>query len=116
MRQLIRQNIGVGLPACALRWEGVDLVARITIQQNVLLGHIGTPKSGKARAIALGDELLDPLEKHRHLRGSVVFCRMDGGMMNNGEIKWRFPPIRPVSVVWQRDRRCCGAAVFVSAA
>ena len=73
----------------ALRWEDVDLVAgRITVRQNVVWGHIGTPKSGKGREIALGDEVLDALKKHRHLRGPLVFCRMDGVMMNSGEIKW----------------------------
>jgi integrase len=75
----------------APRWEDVDLVAgRITVKQNVVWGHIGTPKSGKGREIALGEEVLDALKKHRHLRGPLVFCRMDGVMMNSGEIKW--PP------------------------
>jgi integrase len=36
----------------ALRWEDVDLIAgRITVSQNVVWGHIGTPKSGKGREI-----------------------------------------------------------------
>lgn len=73
----------------ALRWEDVDLVAgRITVRQNVVWGHIGTPKSGKDREIPLGDEVRDALKKHRHLRGPLVFCRDDGAMMNSGEIKW----------------------------
>lgn len=73
----------------ALRWEDVDLVAgRITVCQNVVWGHIGTPKSGKGREIALGEEVLAALKAHRHLRGPLVFCRMDGVMMNSGEIKW----------------------------
>lgn len=73
----------------ALRWEDVDLVAgRINVRQNVVWGNIGTPKSGKGREIALGHEVLAALKAHRHLRGPLVFCTMDGEMLTPGELKW----------------------------
>jgi len=73
----------------ALRWEDVDLVAgRINVRRNVVWGHIGTPKSGKGREIALGNEVLAALKAHRHLRGPLVFCSMDGEMLTPGELKW----------------------------
>jgi integrase len=73
----------------ALRWEDVDLVAgRINVRQNAVWGLIGTPKSGKGREIALGDEVLAALKTHRHLRGELVFCAIDGSMLTSGEMKW----------------------------
>lgn len=72
----------------ALRWQDVDLVAgRITVRQNVVRGIIGTPKSGKPREIALGNDVRDALKAHRHLRGPLVFCTMDGKMLTDSELK-----------------------------
>ncbi len=72
----------------ALRWQDVDLVAgRILVRQNVVGGHIGTPKSGKPREIPLGDDVRAALKAHRHLRGPLVFCDMSGNMLTRGEAK-----------------------------
>lgn len=65
-----------------LRWEDVDLVAgRISVRQNVVNGHVGTPKSGKPREIPLGLEVKAALKAHRHLRGPLVFCDLDGRLL-----------------------------------
>ncbi len=72
----------------ALRWQDVDLVAgRITVRQNVVRGVIGTPKSGKPREIALGNDVRDALKAHRHLRGPLVFFNLDGKMLTDSELK-----------------------------
>lgn len=72
----------------ALRWQDVDLVAgRVTVRQNVVRGVIGTPKSGKPREIALGNDVRDALKAHRHLRGRLVFCNLDGKMLTDSELK-----------------------------
>jgi integrase len=77
----------------ALRWQDVDLVAgRITVKQNAVKGRLGTPKSGKAREIALSNDTVSALKAHRHLRGPLVFCTMDGGMLKYTELRhplWR---------------------------
>lgn len=77
----------------ALRWDDVDLVAgRIVVSQNLAYGEITTPKSGKKREVELGDDVLAALKRHRHLRGDLVFCKADGGMLTKGESKhplWR---------------------------
>ncbi len=77
----------------ALRWQDVDLVAgRITVRQNAVKGRIGTPKSGKAREIALSNDTRAALKSHRHLRGPFVFCTMDGVMLKYTELRhplWR---------------------------
>ena len=77
----------------ALRWQDVDLVAgRIFVRQNIVRGHVGTPKSGKPREIALGEEVRAALKAHRHLRGPLVFCDMAGNVLTKGEMKhplWR---------------------------
>ncbi|MEO8551170.1 MAG: tyrosine-type recombinase/integrase [Kofleriaceae bacterium] len=68
----------------ALRWQDVDLVAgRLTVRQNVVRGVVGTPKSGKPREIALGDDVKAALKQHRHLRGPLVFCDMGGTMLTD---------------------------------
>lgn len=72
----------------ALRWQDVDLVAgRVLVRQNVVRGHIGTPKSGKGREVPLGDEVRATLKAHRHLRGQYVFCNGNGVMWTKGEAK-----------------------------
>ncbi len=73
-----------------LRWEDVDLVAgRIVVRQNVVNGKIGTPKSGKPREIPLGIEVRTALKEHRHLRGPLVFCDMNGELL--GTVDTRLP-------------------------
>lgn len=77
----------------ALRWEDVDLTkGLLMVRRSVCRGFITTPKSGKGREVPLGDEVLAVLKKHRHLRGELVFCAMDGSMFVKGECKhplWR---------------------------
>jgi integrase len=77
----------------ALRWQDVDLVVgKVTVKQNAVKGRLGTPKSGKAREIALSNETVAALKAHRHLRGPLVFCTMDGGMLKYTELRhplWR---------------------------
>ncbi len=79
----------------ALRWQDVDLNAgRIFVRQNVVRDRIGTPKSGKPREIALGDEVQAALAAHRqaHYRGALVFTDREGHMLTKGEMKhplWR---------------------------
>ena len=54
--------------------------------------RLGTPKSGKAREIALSNDTVAALKAHRHLRGPLVFCTMDGGMLKYTELRhplWR---------------------------
>lgn len=73
----------------ALRWQDVDLVAgRILVRQNWVLGQVGTPKSGHAREIPLGEEVLKALKSHRHLRGPLVFCTMAGEVFTVGEPRY----------------------------
>ena len=68
----------------ALRWQDVDLIAgRLIVRQNVVRGIVGTPKSGKPREIALGDDVKAALKEHRHLHGPLVFCDMDGKMLTD---------------------------------
>jgi integrase len=77
----------------ALRWQDVDLVAgKVTVKQNAVKGRLGTPKSGKAREIALSNDTIAALKSHRHLCGPLVFCTMDGRMLKYTELRhplWR---------------------------
>jgi integrase len=62
-----------------LRWEDVDLKAgKLMVRQSIVNGEVGPPKSGKAREVPLSDEARAELKAHRHLRGPLVFCRIDG--------------------------------------
>jgi integrase len=84
LRTGLRQGELIGL-----RWEDVDLVAgRLMVRQNVVRGHVGTPKSGKSREVPLSGEALAALKAHRHLRGDLVFCDLGGRVLTKGETKW----------------------------
>ncbi len=72
-----------------LRWEDVDLMAgKLLVRQAITRGVVGTPKSGKPREVPLSDQALSSLKRHRHLRGELVFCAMDGKALEKGECKW----------------------------
>lgn len=77
----------------ALRWDDVDLhKGLIVVRQNIVRGHVGTPKSGKGREIPMSDQALAALKAHRHLRGELVFCNADGDYWKKNECKhplWR---------------------------
>ena len=65
----------------AIRWEDIDLMSkRILVRRNAVRGEVGTPKSGKNREIPICDMLLTELKRHRHLKGSLVFCNDQGCM------------------------------------
>ncbi len=72
----------------ALRWEDVDLKAhRVTVRRQVSRGIITKPKGNRSREIELGDDVTRALAAHRHLRGELVFCDMDGVMLTAGACK-----------------------------
>ena len=79
----------------ALRWQDLDLNAgRIFVRQNVVRDQIGSPKSGKPREIALGEEVRVALAAHKQTqyRGALVFTDAHGHMLTKGEMKhplWR---------------------------
>ena len=63
----------------ALRWQDVDLVVgRIRVVQSAWEETIGTTKTDRAREVPLGDDVLEALKTHRHLRGPFVFCQSTG--------------------------------------
>lgn len=41
-------------------------------------GKLDIPKSGKSREVALSEDARAALKRHRHLRGELVFCDLDG--------------------------------------
>jgi integrase len=63
----------------ALRWEDVDLVAgKVMVRRRLYRGTFDTPKSGKPREVPLSEDARAALKRHRHLRGELVFCDLDG--------------------------------------
>ena len=72
----------------ALRWEDVDLInGRLTVRRNYSLKKFGTPKGGRAREIALGEDVITVLRAHRHERGELVFCDAAGKVFTTGMLK-----------------------------
>lgn len=95
-RTMITLGLRAGLrqgELLGLRWEDVDLVTgQLHIRQSIVRGRVGTPKSGKGREVPLSDQALAALKSHRHLRGSLVFCGLEGRALRKGECKrplWR---------------------------
>lgn len=73
----------------ALRWEDVDLVAgKLNVRKSIVKGREGDPKGRKSREVPLGDDVLQALKKHRHLRGLRVFCDDDGKVLRTPKSRW----------------------------
>lgn len=84
---VVALNTGLRLgELIALQWDDLDLVAlTLSVQRSDWQGHLGSPKSGKARVIPLNHSVALCLKKHRHLRGPWVFCNQAGERRKNSE-------------------------------
>lgn len=80
---------------CALRWQDVDLVKRqIRVMRSATLREVTSPKNGKARTIPISAALADALRTHRAataLKGELVFCDDEGGMLSRDNLKRIIP-------------------------
>lgn len=71
----------------ALRWDNVNLQQKyVYVRESVWKDKVGTPKSGKSRKIPLNAEAVRTLQKNRHLRGPLVFCRDKGGRLQHNAL------------------------------
>lgn len=71
-----------------LRWEDLDLAAgKLRVQQSRTRGKVGAPKNNKAREVPLAPSAVAALQAHRHLRGPLVFCHVDGKPFDKGQTK-----------------------------
>jgi integrase len=63
----------------ALRWGDIDWQKRMVVfRRSSTQGNVGPTKSGKERRVAMTEGLVEALRRIKHLRGDLVFCRMDG--------------------------------------
>jgi integrase len=68
----------------ALRWSDVDLKARvIRIRRGQFRGEVKETKTGKSRRVAIPDELVSVLERHR--------AKLDGQRRSGTDSGWAFP-------------------------
>jgi len=76
----------------ALRHTDVDLVnGQIFVKRSVWKRTFGTPKNGLSRRVPIPPSLTRILREHRHLRGELVFCQEDGGLLTRDMIKRVLP-------------------------
>jgi integrase len=72
----------------ALRWKDVDLAAgKVIVRHSVWAGIVGTTKGWRAREIDLSPDTVVAFKAHRHLRGELVFCNGDGGMLTKNQCR-----------------------------
>jgi integrase len=91
-RAMIAVGIKCGLrqgELLELRWSDVDLKnGKLWVRRSYVRGRVKLPKNRKSREIPLGDDVRAELQRHRHLRGELVFCDDEGNRLTNGECKW----------------------------
>ena len=76
----------------ALRWEDVDFViGKILVRRSVWKGKVTSPKNYRHREVPMSPRLMRALKSHRHLRGPLVFCQLDGKMFTKDMIKRTLP-------------------------
>lgn len=63
----------------ALKWGDIDWhKVEIVFRRSSTGGKVGPTKSGKERRVPMTEGLAKALRKVKHLRGELVFCRLDG--------------------------------------
>ena len=63
----------------ALRWGDIDWSkGEIVFRRSSTGGRVGPTKSGRERRVPMTGGLARSLRKVKHLRGDLVFCRLDG--------------------------------------
>lgn len=78
----------------ALKWEDVDLVSgKIVVRRTLWRSTEGSPKGGRSREVALGDDAVAVLKAHRHLRGPYVFCDEKGTRLSHRMVSNLVPRI-----------------------
>ena len=71
-----------------LRWADINFrMKTLVVSRSYHRGHIGSPKSGRSRAIPLCETVLDALNAHYHSRGELVFCDEDGHHLSDSKCK-----------------------------
>lgn len=97
LRVLVRTGLRLG-ELTALRWGDVDLERRqVHVWRSVTEGAEGTPKSGRARHVALTTDACEAFLRQPRSAGGIVFPSEGGGH------------VRP-SVIWRAVQRVTAAA------
>lgn len=66
----------------ALHQDDINHRARvITVRRSVWNGIVGSPKGGRQRQVPMTRRLAEILRREKHLKGELVWCRPDGGML-----------------------------------
>jgi len=80
-----------------LQWRDIDFEAgRIMVSRSIHRGHIGTPKSGRARLVPLCDDVLEALQDHQHRRSPFVFHDEQGLPLTDNKCK------SPLEQAWHK--------------
>ena len=78
----------------ALEWGDIDWHNNLVVfRRSSTRGEVGPTKSGRERKVPMTERLAEALRRMKHLRGKLVFCRVDG---------------KPFSL-WQLHERLWGA-------
>lgn len=77
----------------ALRWCDVEFASTsnnphgyLTVRQSAWYGTVSAPKNGRERTVPLTGKLRQTLQAHRHLRGDLVVCTADGGILRQDDV------------------------------
>ena len=63
----------------ALEWGDIDWHnSLIVFRRSSTRGQVGPTKSGRERKVPMTERLFEALRRIKHLRGKLVFCRVDG--------------------------------------
>ncbi len=63
----------------ALEWGDIDWHNNLVVfRRSSTRGDVGPTKSGRERKVPMTERLVEALRRMKHLRGKLVFCRVDG--------------------------------------
>ncbi|MBM4396156.1 MAG: site-specific integrase [Deltaproteobacteria bacterium] len=77
--------------ALALRWDDIEWRSgKVLVRRSLFHKEFVTPKSGKPREIPMNSRLVEVLKAARHERGELVFCTLDGKVLDQANVKRPF--------------------------
>ena len=86
----------------AFEWGDIDWQSgKVLLRRARVRGEVGPTKSGKGRSVPMTETCRDALQAIKHLRGQLVFCRMDGKPFTKDQLHEKVWAVQRRAGLWR---------------